>query len=82
MRRIQELRAAQSLGDLWPPYSGPGRCHELRGNRADQLCLDLDLPYRLIFEPAHEPKPQRPDGGLDWSRVTCVRILGVEDTHD
>jgi proteic killer suppression protein len=81
MRRIQELRAAPSLGDLWPPYSGPGRCHELTGDRAGQLSLDLDHPYRLILEPTHEPKPQRPDGGLDWSRVTCVRILGVEDTH-
>jgi len=82
MRRMQELRAAQSLGDLWPPYSGPGRCHELTGNRAGQLSLDLDHPYRLIFEPAHEPSPQRTEGGLDWPRVTSVRILGVKDTHD
>jgi proteic killer suppression protein len=82
MRRMQELRAAQNLGDLWPPFSGPGRCHELTGNRAGQLSLDLDHPYRLIFEPTHEPKPKRPEGGLDWPRVTSVRILGVEDTHD
>ena len=82
MRRMQELRAAQTLGDLWPPYSGPGRCHELTGDRAGQLSLDLDHPYRLIFEPDHVPRPERPEGGLDWSRVTSVRILGVEDTHD
>lgn len=82
MRRMQELRAAQSLGDLLPPYSGPGRCHELTGNRAGQLSLDLDHPYRLVFEPAHESRPWRPEGGLDWSRVTSVRILGVEDTHE
>lgn len=82
VRRIQELRAAQCLGDLWPPYSGPGRCHELTGNRAGQLSLDLDHPYRLIFEPDHDPRPLRPEGGLDWPRVTRVRILGVEDTHD
>jgi plasmid maintenance system killer protein len=82
MRRIQELRAAHSLGDFWPPYSGPGRCHELAGDRAGQLSLDLDHPYRLIFEPDHNPRPMRPEGGLAWRQVTAVRILGVEDTHD
>ena len=82
MRRIQELRAAQTLRDLWPPYTGPGRCHELTGDRVGQLSLDLDHPYRLIFVPDHEPRPLRPEGGLDWRRVTSVLILGVEDTHD
>lgn len=81
MRRMQELRAATTLADLWPPYSGPARCHELTGNRAGQLSLDLDHPYRLIFMPDHDPPPTRPEGGLDWSGVTSVVILGVEDTH-
>jgi len=22
------------------------------------------------------------DGGLEWSKVTAIRILGVEDTHE
>lgn len=82
MRRLQELRAAQNLVDLWPPFSGPGRCHELTGNRAGQLSLDLDHPYRLLFEPDQDPRPLRPEGGLDWFRVNRVRILGVEDTHE
>jgi len=43
--------------------------------------VDLDHPYRLIFVPDHNPVPKREDGGLDWSRVTAVIILGVEDTH-
>lgn len=51
-------------------------------DRALQLSLDLDHPYRLIFEPANEPIPTKPDGGLDWNKVTAVRILGVEDTHE
>lgn len=82
MRRIQELRAAHCLGDFWPPYSGLGRCQELPGNQSSQLSLDLDHPYRLIFEPDHNLRPGRPEGGLDWRHVTAVRILGVEDTHD
>jgi len=80
---MTEFRAAQSLKDFWPPKSGPSRCHELTGGRrAGQLSVDLDHPCRLIFEPDHDPIPLLADGGLDWSKVTAIRILGVEDTHD
>jgi len=80
--RMKELRAATSLMDFWPPKSPPGRCHELtEGRRSGQLSVDLDHPYRLVFIPDHDPVPMREDGGLDWSQVTAVKILGVEDTH-
>lgn len=59
-----------------------GTCHELKGELAGVLSLDLRHPYRLLFEPADEPVPVKPDGGLDWAGVTTVRILGVEDTHE
>jgi plasmid maintenance system killer protein len=81
-RRMQALRAANNLGVFWPPYSGPERCHELTGDRAGQLSMDLDHPYRLIFTPDHDPHPKRAEGGLDWYQVTTIKILGVEDTHD
>ena len=80
--RLAELRAAASLMDFWPPKSGPGRCHELaQGKRKGQLSVNLDHPYRLIFVANHDPVPFLPDGGLDWSKVTAIKILGVEDTH-
>ncbi len=25
--------------------------------------------------------PEREEGGLDWSQVTAIKIIGVEDTH-
>ncbi len=78
-RRQDDLRAADVLEDM---RSLPGRCHELLHNRAGKLSLDLDHPYRLIFEPANEPIPTKSDGGIDWTKVTAVRILGVEDTHE
>jgi len=78
--RMAVLRAAESLSDF-KPYTKPERCHELDGDRAGQLAMDLDHPYRLIFTPAHDPVPTREDGGLDWSQVTAIRILGVEDYH-
>jgi len=59
-----------------------GRLHELKGNRRNQLSFDLDHPYRLIFVPDHMPVPSTVDGGMDWSRVTAVKILGIVDTHE
>ncbi len=77
-RRLDQLRAAPNLAVM---KGLPGRCHELLGDRKGTLSIDLDGPYRLLFEPAEEPRPQLDDGGLDWDAVTAVRILEVEDTH-
>jgi len=82
--RMKELRAAKNLKDFWPPESPPGRCHELtEGERSGKfhLSVDLDHPYRIIFTPNHTPMPLREEGGLDWSQVTAITILSVEDTH-
>ena len=78
-KRLSALQAASNLEDL---RGTPGRLHELKGDRAGQLSLDLDGPYRLIFEPVlgKEENPG-PSGGLSWSQVTHVRILSIEDTH-
>ncbi|MEA5616378.1 killer suppression protein [Cronbergia sp. UHCC 0137] len=76
--RLDDLYAANVLEDM---RNCRGRCHELLYDRAGQLSLDLDHPYRLIFELADEPIPTKSDGGLDWGKVTAVRIIGVENTH-
>lgn len=79
-RRLDELRAAETLADL-RDLPGP-RCHELKGNLKGKLSVDLDGPYRLIFEPADDPIPKKEDGGLEWSKVQSIRILVIKDTHD
>ncbi len=76
--RLDALRAASVLEDL---RHMPGRLHELSGDRAGQLSLDLDGPYRLIFAPDHNPVPRRTDGGMDWNQITAVLVLEIEDTH-
>ncbi|MBK9963534.1 MAG: killer suppression protein [Holophagales bacterium] len=78
-RRLDELDAATVLADI-ATLPGP-RCHELHGNFAGVLSVDLDHPYRLLFRPLLEPPPCRTDGGLDWGRVMAILILGIEDTH-
>lgn len=80
---MAEFRAAACLMDFWPPMSRPSRCHELiQGRRRGQLSVDLDHPYRLIFTPGNDPVQTLEDGGLDWSQVTAIIILGIEDTHE
>lgn len=78
-QRLMELRAATTLQDIG--RTPPARCHELKGKRKGQLSVDLEHPYRLIFEPDHSPLPRRKDGGLDWESVTKVMVIEVVDTH-
>lgn len=78
---LSSLRAAPSLGMFAPPMSPPHRCHELTGNRKGQLSMDLDHPYRLLFQAVNDPLPLRKEGGLDWNLVTAIKILEIEDTH-
>ncbi|MCG3153141.1 MAG: hypothetical protein GEEBNDBF_02451 [bacterium] len=83
-KRLDDLEAAESLADFGqrPGFTPlPGRCHPLT-NRDHELSLNLKHPYRLILRPDHDPQPLRADGSLDWSRVTKVLILRIEDTHD
>lgn len=78
-QRLDDLRAADILEDM---KTLPGRCHELKGDRHGQLSLDLDHPWRLIFTPADNPPECKPDGGIDWTHVRVIEIIGIEDTHE
>ena len=78
-QRLDDLKAASNLGVM---RNLPGRCHELKGERAGQLSVDLVHPDRLVFEPVGETVPRKPDGGLDWDRVTGIRITEIGDTHE
>lgn len=80
MQRFTTLQNAHTLSDV--PRVPPDRCHELIGNRRGQLSVDLDHPYRLLFSPLEQPPPTKPDGGLDWTKVTGILIIEIEDTHE
>lgn len=79
MKRMTQLRGADNLEQL---RNAPGRCHLLKQNLAGIFSLDLDGPYRLLFEPVENPPPLLEDGSIDWSLVTSVRVLEVRDTHE
>lgn len=76
-QRLASLRAALTLADM---RTLPGRCHELHGDLAGHVSLDLDHPYRLLLRPAYDIVPG-PGGGLDWSAVSAVVVVAVADTH-
>jgi proteic killer suppression protein len=60
----------------------PGHWHELTGDRWGQLAGNIGARIRLIIEPDHDPRPEKPDGGLDWLSVTSVTIIEITDYHD
>lgn len=77
--RLASLRAAGSLADFWPPKSGPERCHELKGDRKGTFSVDLNQPYRLLFQPIKEPNVA--DEQERWKSITSIDISAIEDTH-
>lgn len=78
--RLDSMIGADHLGILRPPT--PGKFHPLHENKAGLIACHLDEPYRLIFEPDHNPLPMLAAGGLDWNQVTRVKILGVLNYHE
>jgi len=76
--RLDQLKSADALEDL---RFQPGHWHELIGDRWGQLAVSLNGLERLIFESDHDPRPEKPDGGLDWTTVTAVRIVEITDYH-
>ena len=79
MKRIAQLSAADNLEHL---RNAPGRCHLLKGNLSQTFSLDLDGPYRLLFESTDDPLPQLEDGTIDWNQIASVKVLEVRDTHE
>jgi plasmid maintenance system killer protein len=76
--RLNQLSSAPNLEGMRPI---PGGCHELHGDRAGQLAVDVTKNLRLVFRPTEDPPPARDGGGLDWTAVAAITILEVTDYH-
>ena len=77
--RLLVLRRMDTLSQV--STRPPERRHQLTGNRDEQYAIDIDRQYRLVFLPAHQPIPRRPDGGIDTDNVTTIVIIEVLDYH-
>lgn len=77
--RLDQMQAAASIAEL---MTLPGaRCHQLGADRDEQFSVDLDGPYRLIFEVDMNPVPRRQDEGIDLDAVDTVVVIEITDTH-
>ena len=76
--RLDQMIDADNLENL---RFAPGDWHELVGDRKGEIACCLMKRVRLIFAPANDPRPTKPDGGLDWSKVTAVMNLEIVDYH-
>ena len=75
--RLADLESVANVTELVA-----GRPHPLKGDRAGQFALELHGGHRLVFEPSHQPPPERAAGGIDWQSVDDVTIVQVGDYHD
>jgi len=76
-RRLADLRAATVVGDI--VAGGP---HEIEGTDHQHLEIDLSEGYRIVFCANHNVIPMLESGGVNWSRVSRIKILRIEDCHD
>jgi len=76
--RLKQMLEAENLEAL---RFAAGAWHELAGDRKGELACRVTGRVRLIFMPANDPIPTKPDGGLDWSAVTAVVNLEIVDYH-
>lgn len=72
--RLQQMVAAPSLRDL---RHLPGHCHELHGDLAGYLAVDVLQLHQMVFRPTQSPPPTSRSGALDWSEVTSVTITEI-----
>ena len=76
LKRLNELRDAECLEDV---RNLPGaKYHELKGDLSGVFACNVDQPYRLLFEPL-DCESSSP---TDWSEITAVKILKIDNYHD
>jgi proteic killer suppression protein len=77
-KHLNRLKLAACLANM---RDAPGDYHELTQNRKGQIACSLSSKLRLVFVPANEPIPVKPDGGLDWTRITAIEHIEIVDYH-
>ncbi len=77
--RLAVLKNAPTLSAV--PTTRPERRHQLQGKLKGQYAVDIGQPYRLVFEPNHDPTPLKEDGGFDTDSITAITIMEITDYH-
>jgi|ERR1043166_1093568 proteic killer suppression protein len=75
--RLSDLRAATSIGDLVAP-----RIIEIGDPRSNQIGIDLCDGYRMLVCANHPSNPTGESGSVDWSKVSRIKIMEIENEND
>lgn len=77
--RMKQLAEADNLSiiALLPAL----RLHPYKGARVGEWSVDIKENWRIIFEIAQNPIPQKEDGGVNIILITAIKIVSVEDPH-
>lgn len=73
INRLADLRAVSSLNDLLV-----GNPRETNALPPGEYIIDLCNGYSLIFSSSHPTTPLLSTGAVDWSKVSRIKILGIE----
>jgi plasmid maintenance system killer protein len=74
--RLADMCAATSVNDLVA-----GQPRALAGAAPQQMVVDLNDSYRIVFTANHTKNPVTETGNLDWKRVSRIKILRIERDH-
>ncbi len=74
--RLADLRSVGSVEDM-----PAGQPRVLEGSGGRLVSLDLGGGNQLVIGCNHIKPPVTDVGDIDWSRVTRIKILGVEMQH-
>lgn len=77
--RMKQLTAAENLSVIAMLHAL--RLHPYKGNRAGEWSIDIKDNWRIVFEIAQSPIPQKEDGGVNLTQITVIEIVSVEDPH-
>ena len=69
-RTVADLRAATSVRDLL--VGAP------RETQEDKIALDVGASFQITLCANHNTVPKLESGAIDWSKVSRVKILGIE----
>ncbi|MDO8261703.1 MAG: hypothetical protein Q7T21_00605 [Gallionella sp.] len=75
-RRLADLRAATSVKDIVA-----GKPEVLFGKYKHQIAVELCDGYCLVFCANHNTNPLLESDELDWSRVSRIKILRIENLY-
>jgi hypothetical protein len=72
-RRLADLRAATSITDIVV-----GCPRELPTPVHPTICIDLPDGFRILLRSNHVKPPLHPDGRIDWSTVSRIKLMSIE----